>query len=278
MNSYKIPPIIEAVIDFRIKPKPGAGLDVFHKVKEKLPEYPQWEEMSRWETQIGINAGVVSAGQSKQLGNFGLRGISKDKQRIIQIRFDGFTFSWLKPYRNWETFSTEAKEIWAMYSASIQPEVITRTAVRYLNVIEIPEKLWKFEDYFKTYPQTPDFSEKLVTELKENGKKLNPAQSQYSVEDCKSDINRFQFQAIFDFGKLNINCILNMADKLSPDGTFEGVLLDIDAFSLRPFSLNSQASSILPWDMLDFELRSVKNAVFASSITAKTDSLIRSKE
>lgn len=77
---------------------------------------------------------------------------SADGQRIVQVRQDGFTFNWLRPYDRWESLRDEARVHWNRYRDTFRPEEVTRLGLRYINRIELPLPLTDFRDYVKTAP------------------------------------------------------------------------------------------------------------------------------
>jgi uncharacterized protein (TIGR04255 family) len=88
----------------------------------------------------------------------GFRFERADARRVMQTKLDGFSYSALAPYDEWEGFRPEAKHLWKLYRDICHPIRVTRVAVRYINRIDIPLKnsdprsSLQLEDYFKTYP------------------------------------------------------------------------------------------------------------------------------
>jgi hypothetical protein len=68
----------------------------------------------------------------------GWRFVSPDKLHVFQARLNGFTFSRLPPYVDWESFRTEARRLWDLYRAVANPIAPTRIAVRYINRLDLP--------------------------------------------------------------------------------------------------------------------------------------------
>jgi uncharacterized protein (TIGR04255 family) len=63
---------------------------------------------------------------------------SKNENKIVQARLDGFTFNKLRAYEDWNKFHSEARELWELYDKIIKPISVDRIALRYINRIEIP--------------------------------------------------------------------------------------------------------------------------------------------
>lgn len=75
---------------------------------------------------------------------------------VLQCRTGGFTFSRLSPYVEWGALRADALRLWEAFYKAVQPQTITRLAVRYINEIKIPLPIEKFGDYLVCPPQAPD--------------------------------------------------------------------------------------------------------------------------
>jgi uncharacterized protein (TIGR04255 family) len=126
-------PITEALVDLRVQLDTSFDPSSFEQVKGQLAgEFPVAEELHLVEGTIRIAGKQVSQTASdKRLHGYVFR--SKDKDRVVQFRQDGFTFNKLKPYTSWEKVFTEAWDLWQVYVASSAPLGVTRIAVRYVN-------------------------------------------------------------------------------------------------------------------------------------------------
>ena len=102
--SIKMAPIIEAALNLKFDPADGfdfAQLDA--SCREKYThKYPKVF------TDIENNL-TLECSENPQLGPIvsheGLRFMSADEKQILQVKTDGFTFSRLKPYEQWEVIS-----------------------------------------------------------------------------------------------------------------------------------------------------------------------------
>ncbi|WP_336604409.1 TIGR04255 family protein [Tolypothrix bouteillei] len=84
--------------------------------------------------------------------------ISNDKEKIIQAKLQGFTFSKLKPYQSWQDFYGEAYQLWQKYVEITSPLKVVRLGLRYVNQINIPltgEGGIELKQYIKTLPEMP---------------------------------------------------------------------------------------------------------------------------
>ena len=99
-------PIVEALIDLRVRLAPDFAVRKFNKIKAVQETYPHIDERHQFEF------GVQTANQeiSTLLKDKGLCGYfykSTDEKSMVQFRSDGFTVNRLHPYENWDDLSTE---------------------------------------------------------------------------------------------------------------------------------------------------------------------------
>jgi uncharacterized protein (TIGR04255 family) len=155
---YTKPPVVEAFIDIHVD-RPShveaaaltAGLSSFHKDEEHL--YPVRNAIMSGTYTVDPVTGH-STEQRQDL--IGYRFISARQSEVVQVRKNGFTFSKVRPYTHWEQWRPEARRLWSRYCDLVHPIRVTRTTVRYINRIEIPEDQIHIENYFRTYPRVAD--------------------------------------------------------------------------------------------------------------------------
>jgi uncharacterized protein (TIGR04255 family) len=150
-------PIVEAVIEVRAQTQtPWEEPLVSEKLKPQLAkDYPELASQNRVHQQVTFGAGNNFEAKQSDLGWRGLRFQSADKQRIAQFNRDGFTLSWLKPYKDWELFRGEALRLWNIYTKLSQPTEAQRLGLRFINQFELPVRDVKFEDYINPHPTAP---------------------------------------------------------------------------------------------------------------------------
>jgi len=156
MNVSK-PPIREALVDIRFN-FGNQKLDyrVFEKLHDQIKsDFPK-KQVLKW-GQFSLNMRVENRQPviETSSGENGYRFDSADGTRIVQFRTDGFTYSKLKPYIGWDDFSAEAKKLFELYVGATAPISVNRIALRYINLIEIPEKSFELEKYFTISPIIP---------------------------------------------------------------------------------------------------------------------------
>src|SRR5438094_288898 len=94
---------------------PDAGMDrdvdgllAFHRRIRN--EYPHVSHRKNIHVQLGRRV-EVKPGQRSE----GFFFSSVDGRQVVQARLDGFAFSRLKPYKDWDHLRAEAKRLWRDY-------------------------------------------------------------------------------------------------------------------------------------------------------------------
>lgn len=245
MGKYLNAPIEEAVFDIRIDPAlaiEGMELEtiLYPKVSER---YPLKETMRIFEMGGEFKAGELAKSHATDKGAVGFRASDRDKKQVCTFRRDGFSFSRLRPYSDWEGCFLEAKGLWDIYKKEFNPQSIKRVAVRFVNVIKIPLARFELEDYFYNSPRPP---EGLPENLVEFASRLR----------IRYDDN---YHAVI---------ILALQSVVQPG--FVPILLDIDAFSEVPFVVGDEERLNKVFE----RLHDIKNDIFEKSITDKTRDII----
>jgi len=231
-------PIVEAIIDFRVKLASNFDVTGFASLKETLHvDYPRVQEPREF------IAGVQFAGTQVQqvLEDKGLRGYffrSADEKNVVQFRKDGFTFSRLKPYTEWEAVLGEAKRLWDLYRAASSPELVTRIALRYINQLSIPLPIKGFADYLTAPPTLP--------------------------ETLPQGLSQFMTRMVVCDAATDIWANITQALPPSTKPNEVTIILDIDVYKQRESGF--EESNI--WPMFE-QLRTLKNQIFFDSISEK---------
>jgi len=236
-------PITEAVIDFRCSLPADFDLERL-KLLSKEDGYPECKAMRMFEFEMGQEGDKAPESRHFDQVLIGWRYLSSDGLQIAQLRKDGFTFSRLAPYTDWDAIFAEASRIYRLYHAAAFPEEVNRVAVRYINRLPLPENEVGDFSLFLTFP--PAFaSERPVL--------LSGFLNQVQVTDPVSGISATVTQTI------------------QPGGGQPGVLpliLDLDVYERG--TLPADPETILG---RFGALRETKNRYFFGSITEKTASL-----
>jgi len=233
-------PILEAIIDFRTKLPSTFKVTQFALLKDLLADsYPVIEENRGFEGELKITMGK---GVQQSITDKGLQGFffkSQDRKNVAQFRQDGFTFSRLKPYTNWQAVLEDAKRLWALYLKIASPELYTRIAVRYINQLVIPLPIESFRDYLTAPPAVPENLPQSVRSFL----------TRVTICDEKVNIMANIIQALENVGK---------ADNVA-------IFLDIDVFKLKESGFKENEI----WPTFE-QLHDLKNQIFFDSIQEKT--------
>jgi len=146
-------PIVEAVIEVRARAEVGWEEGVISKtLKPKLPDYPRVVSQKEFQPEVEFGPGQAP---QHDLGWKGLRFQSADERHIAQFNRDGFVFSRLYPYQNWEHLRDESLRLWRIHADLAHPLEVQRMGLRFINRITLPVDEVNFEDYLHPHPQPP---------------------------------------------------------------------------------------------------------------------------
>ena len=233
-------PIVEAVIDFRSLPTiPCEQAQFEQHFKTEFQDFP----LVQIHNQLNYHLKAKPDGQPEQVQSTsnwqGLVFHSSDKKRVVQCQRDGFSFSRVQSYDDWDSFAGEALGLWNKYSSLTKPSEIQRVGVRFINrIVTRPE--WKnLQDYLVNAPQPLGADTlPLVGFLHSNT---------YFVPEHNYLIN--------------LNLALQPADGANP---VSAIIVDTDVFTTNALIL---AEAKLETKL--GEMRWLKNKVFFGSLTPK---------
>jgi uncharacterized protein (TIGR04255 family) len=235
-------PIREAIIDLKVAPA------VDHTRLEPLFEswkkrFPKQEPLQQ--TTFGFAFGPNELHSSRIDGGIqGRRLTSEDGRYIVQLRTDGFTFSRLPPYETWEVMRAEAKPLWDDYLRHSGAEKVTRAAVRYINVMDLPMPIRDFKDYLCAPPEIP--------------------------ASLPQELGGFFSRVVIVHRELDGAAVVTQVLKTSFENKVQ-VVLDIDVFR-EAKETDWPANDPSVWGTLD-RMRDFKNQIFFESITETTAEL-----
>ncbi len=234
-------PLVEAVIDLRVRMPAEFNVEVFAGPQERFgPGYKGPQRLTQMQLTFQAELGVPPKSRIVHQGLTGFRYDSSDGKRIAQFQKDGFTFSHLAPYTNWEQFFSEAARLYHIFFEVGHPEEVTRVGVRYINRLLLPEAEVVDLTPFLTAP--PPY-------LKGTGAVLTGFLTQIQILDPGTGVAARITQAI------------------QPPGATPGqipIILDIDVFEETSRSADPDAA------LQRFgTLRQLKNKYFFESITEK---------
>lgn len=244
MPHYDKAPITEAIIDIKTEQPAALRFEDLEPIKQHLTGYTQGETRGIGQAMLQFAPSVQA---SAALKPWALVFRNESNNQVLQVRLDGFTFSRLKPYEDFERLKSEARRLWDIYREFVRPKTITRVAVRYINQFDFPGDSVEPEEYLNTYPHIPD---KLPAGLRNFGPFLmNLRMPQPDLKGLMT-INQ---------GNTPI-----MIEGLIP------IVLDFDLSVENPIVATEEEL----WAFFE-RLRERKNLYFEASITDKTRELIR---
>ncbi|MBU2620913.1 MAG: TIGR04255 family protein [Proteobacteria bacterium] len=237
-------PIAEAILDIRVELPKDVTLDILEMFYDKIKDrYP--EKQHRTEFSAGIRLDQHGASLEKtEASQTGYLFRSQVEKKIVQSRLNGFSFNKLKPYSNWNTFRSEARELWDMYFNIAKPLKITRVALRYINRIEMPLPLKDFSEYILTVPVVaPELPQALA---------------------------QFFMRLVIPKPDIDAVAVINQTMEIPEKGQRLPFIFDIDVFKETGYSGNEEAM----WNEFE-KLRDFKNEVFFKSITEQAKDLFK---
>jgi uncharacterized protein (TIGR04255 family) len=235
-------PIIEALLDIRVKLAKSFKVEKFETLKSDLSDsYPITERQEFLRQHHLFMKGKPQFSPLEE-GISGYFYKTKDKKEIAQFRRDGFTLNRLHPYTEWDDLIAKTKNLWSLYKKIANPEAVTRLAVRYINNLKLPLPFGDFSEYLCVPPNIPEGLPQAVNNF------LN----RITIYDSTQDI------------AANITQSLERGAQ-SPKNNHIIIILDIDVYRQGDFSMDNQEI----WENFE-KLRNMKNDIFFKYITEKT--------
>jgi uncharacterized protein (TIGR04255 family) len=239
-------PVVEAIISIHARPERRLEeKELLNAIQSKLPDYPNIVSQNESSVTFQItNDAAPPAGQNVSWK--GIRFQSADKLHYAQFNKDGFIFSRLSPYTEWNQLSAEAFRLFNIFVDVAKPREIQRLGLRFVNRFQMPPGENQFEQYIQPYPQTP-----VGLDLPFTG---------------------FFHQESFAIPghPYGINLVRTIQPPMPPLVLGVGLIIDTDIFTLLPFEFDlGRTKHHLS------EMRWLKNKVFFGSITQKTVELFQ---
>lgn len=246
--TYPHAPIVEAILDIQVKFPLVPPQSQFKQFANGVSsQFPHSLEVNPVQVKMAVPLQKGEPLVDKTFGPpSGFRLTTAHNDRVLQILPRGMTFSHLPPYTDWMTFRAEAVPLWERYVELVNPKSVTRVALRYINVINIPRDHIEIMDYFNFYPHLPEEIPQAMSGLY--------MQVQMPQTDLGTDVT-----AIVNFG---------LAGPVQPNVT--KIVLDVDISATRDIFCTTDDV----FNLLD-TIRNRKNHVFEASITDNTRELFK---
>lgn len=239
-HKYAKAPIVEAAIDLDVSKDPSLNVEDLAKILDPAG-FPERRKVYEVSTSDWNEAGERIASRSVS----GYQALSAEGDYGVVVKADGYAFSQLSAYKDWEGFVAAAERYWGAYRAVANPSQVTGATVRFVNLIVPTVAQFEVKDYLRTAfdvsPYLPQVVESFFSQIE------IPLEGVYEA--------------------FAPTCVLTVA---SQD---RGVILDI---SVRVnLELDTQVAGFADslTEVLG-KLRHAKNYVFESCITDATRNLI----
>jgi uncharacterized protein (TIGR04255 family) len=239
-------PITEALLDIQVTRQGAADFRALEPFCEAIAAtYPNRRFRKEFRAQFSVSDEGDAVAASPEGGIVGYLLTSADGSQVAQARVNGFSFSRLKPYQDWDRFKSEASRLWDLYLNLTAPESIERIALRYINRLELPLPFGDFREYVRT---APDIAPGLPQSLSHF---LMQLQIPSPEHDALAIVTETMEAPVGDESRLPF-------------------ILDID--TVRTGKLDPRDEAL--WDRFE-KLHALKNEVFFQSITDKTKELFK---
>jgi uncharacterized protein (TIGR04255 family) len=230
-------PIVEAVIDLRVRLRETIDAATLSNVSAEFKSaFPTADLIQQRAVQLNFEEGAASSTSSHESLR-GVRFATAAKDRIAMFTVDGFTFSHVNSYTDWEALKRDALVAWGEFTKLAKPQEIGRVGLRYINKFEFDSPI-ELSDYFTAAPTLPPGLPQAI----------GPFHS------------RVLFPLPSDLGAGSLTHVLSPSMGIGFD-----VILDIDIFRE---GANIEASSESAWELLE-KFRAQKNLVFFAAVTEK---------
>jgi uncharacterized protein (TIGR04255 family) len=240
-ETYPRAPIVEAVLDIRVRLSSSFSEDCLNELREREREsYPKFRRPFQVQFKLErTDPSLEPTSEVSSLANGGAM-VSEDGLQIFQARPDGFSHNRLAPYKDWGAFRSEARRLWNLYSEVVKPDFIEGLGLNYINRIGLPGGA-EISDYLRAYIQVPPELPQVL------------------------EVHNFQVQMVDPESEARMSMVVSSgaieADQKIP------VMLNAQVFKF----LNRASADITEdeiWSTFD-RLRVLKNLVFESCISEK---------
>ena len=234
-HTFNHPPIQEALINVKLGFLEKHTVErleaVYDAVKEEFPSKNYSKSMT-----VNITPNEEASFDTNEVDGMVLR--SPDGSKAVQISNEGYIFSYVQHYSEWEEFLAEALKYLEVVIEKLNASTASGALTRFINNVSVPNDDYKTGSYFST-------------KIKFAGKDQQPAQ--YFV------------QYIEDKGDVACNVIQTRNSNTRSEATID-VILDIEAVYTSSISMEDvvNTDSVI-WK----RLRQVKNEIFHETLTDK---------
>lgn len=239
---YANPPIEEVVCEFVF---PGQDWDptvtgrLYERLKDDYPAKPEQVQL--------VEVKVEDAGSQQSIGlqqdNNKVKFSTNDNQKFVHIGKNVISAHTVKPYIGWDNYRAQIKTLVCKYADLVEPAMINRIGMRYINRLLIQSDSLDLSDYLTAPPQIP-------------------------VENFPTPVSAFLTRVESSYQDMPIRLRYTCANTVAPEGV-AGILLDIDVI----WEQNETEFSVESVMEVVESLRDRERIVFESLIKEKARSL-----
>ncbi|TLD72687.1 TIGR04255 family protein [Phragmitibacter flavus] len=155
------PPIVEAVVDIDCDMPVNFNLLTLEAEARSAfgDRYPIFQTQVVEQHQFEPNTdGPAKHRRIRQIQAFQFRQV--DKNQLVQVRTQGFSFNRLAPYSNLDDYVMEIERTWSLFVDLTAPIQVKGIRLRYINRLNLPLRGGALEttDFLRISPQLPEQS------------------------------------------------------------------------------------------------------------------------
>lgn len=149
-------PVIEAILGFQADASRAWDADAVRAcLSDRFSTFPVVQEQRTFENQISVAPGKDPETSTKVHPVEAFILGRSDQSAAVQVRRDGFAFSQLQPYPDWDQFIASALEQWAIFAECLGVEAPFSVFIRFINRVSYPVEGFKLSRYFEHPPLPP---------------------------------------------------------------------------------------------------------------------------
>jgi uncharacterized protein (TIGR04255 family) len=175
----------------------------------------------------------------------GVRLLSADRQQVIQITSQSFSFHRLRPYTYWGAFSFAAREAWDAFAVSTETFSVLGVRLRYVNEFQLPLPFEDWADYLLIRPELPP--------------------------PVDTGLSSYMMSLTLDEPGVPAEAVVTQIITWRSEGG-NPVVFDIDTISKHPPAVYDHPETV--WTVLE-DLREYKNRLFFEGLTDRAKELFR---
>ncbi len=218
---YGRPPVVEAVCEIALQGDTPWDTAVPGLVYCELSgEYPKREGVRRHVIEGRVTGSGVS--QSVDVAD-GLRILSDDGRRFVQLLDRRVSVHQLSPYVSWDDYGARIERVLNAVLNNVNVTGYERLGLRYVNDVELAQERAELEEYFRFYP-----------EVKSDGR-----------DGLPRDHGPFRMAVDFVYEDDQAICRVQLASLLRAAGEPLTVRLDLDYF--RPMPGHMEREQVVAW-------------------------------